>query len=140
MSLSPDDERFCASLAQEAASSLATKCKEICVQNGSTHNRAADLLELFLSSLRREFHSQIDSSSTSGGVVRRSSKGRGKKSFRLLNRKSSGKETSSVQKEGILRQLIDAGGASLEWSKCRVVLLRSSGGNMIEFYSPPKVR
>lgn len=141
MSLLPDEERFCTSLAHETASALAKKCSELCLQNGSTQRHAAELLELFLSTLRREFQSQVDVTARNSSE-RRSSKGSGKKSFRLLSRKSPKRnfDSSSVQKEGMLKQLIDAGGSNVEWAKCRVIVLRSRGGYMLEFYSPPKVR
>ena len=140
MSLLPDEERFCASLAQETASALAKKCSELCLQNGATQRHSTELLELFLLTLRREFNSLMDR--TASNSERRRTKG--KKAFRLLpsySRKGRGCfDCDSVQKEGVLKQLIDTGRSNAEWAKCRVVVLRSPSGNMIEFYSPPKVR
>ena len=44
------------------------------------------------------------------------------------------------KKEGMVNQLMgeDAQGRSL-WEKCRLVLVKTTGGYMLEFYTPPKV-
>jgi hypothetical protein len=137
MSLLRDEERFCESLAQETASLLAKKSSELCLQNGATQRHATELLESFLINLRREFNSMIDKAANNSEKRRT----KGKKAFRLLStRKVRSSDCEAVQKEGVLKQLINAGGLNLDWVKCRVVLLCSPGGSMIEFYSPPKVR
>ena len=51
------------------------------------------------------------------------------------------KGTESCLKEGIVFQLTgeDYSGKT-KWEKCRLVLLKTTGGYMLEFYVPPKVR
>lgn len=45
------------------------------------------------------------------------------------------------RKEGIVHQLTgeDSNGKS-KWEKCRLMLVKTTGGDMLEFYIPPKVR
>ena len=44
------------------------------------------------------------------------------------------------EKEGILHHLVDDDSVDTpEWHKCRLVLLKSTAGYMLEFYVPPKV-
>ena len=45
------------------------------------------------------------------------------------------------RKEGIVQQLVgeDYEGQT-KWEKCRLVLIKTTGGYMLEFYTPPKVR
>jgi hypothetical protein len=44
------------------------------------------------------------------------------------------------RREGIVRQLADgADAAQPRWDKCRLVLVRTTGGDLLEFYIPPKV-
>lgn len=44
------------------------------------------------------------------------------------------------KKEGIVQQLVgeDQNGQT-KWEKCRLVLIKTTGGYMLEFYTPPKV-
>ena len=43
-------------------------------------------------------------------------------------------------REGVVNQLIgeDSQGRT-RWEKCRLVLMKATGGHMLEFYTPPKV-
>lgn len=44
------------------------------------------------------------------------------------------------RREGIVRQLAEgADAAQPRWDKCRLVLVRTTGGDLLEFYIPPKV-
>jgi hypothetical protein len=45
------------------------------------------------------------------------------------------------RREGILRHLATDGadGTQPQWNKCRLVLVRTTGGDLLEFYIPPKV-
>ena len=44
------------------------------------------------------------------------------------------------KKEGIVNQLVDEDfNGVTKWDKCRLVLIKTTGGYMLEFYTPPKV-
>lgn len=44
------------------------------------------------------------------------------------------------QHEGVVRHLVStADGSQQNWEKCRLVLVRTTGGFLLEFYIPPKV-
>ena len=45
------------------------------------------------------------------------------------------------KKEGIVHQLFsdDRMEDSATWQRCKLVLVKTTGGDMLEFYSPPKV-
>ena len=63
-----------------------------------------------------------------------------KKKHRHEKHKAS-KVFDNSRKEGIVFQLMgeDFSGKT-KWEKCRLVLLKTTGGYMLEFYSPPKVK
>ena len=43
------------------------------------------------------------------------------------------------RKEGVVWQLIADDRENTRWKRCRLVLMKTTGGDMLEFYSPPKV-
>ncbi|CAH1801111.1 unnamed protein product, partial [Owenia fusiformis] len=62
-----------------------------------------------------------------------------KKKHSKSEKKLAGKVILSVKKEGMVNKLIgeDAKGKT-SWERCRLVLLQTTGGFMLEFYIPPK--
>ncbi len=64
--------------------------------------------------------------------------------FKLRNEKNDKAKMTKMlvecRKEGIVHQLIgeDYNGLT-QWEKCRLVLIKTTGGYMLEFYTPPKV-
>ena len=51
-----------------------------------------------------------------------------------------GQHSAEWLKEGIVYQLMgEDSSARARWEKCRMVLVQTNGGYMLEFYTPPKV-
>ena len=66
-----------------------------------------------------------------------------KKSKHKSDKSDKAKMTKMIvecQKEGIVQQLVEDCNGRPEWEKCRLVLIKTTGGHMLEFYTPPKVR
>lgn len=72
-------------------------------------------------------------------------------SHQTANKQISGSGSSSktklakivveCRKEGIVNYLMgDTIDGSQKWEKCRLALVKTIGGYMLEFYSPPKVK
>ena len=60
-----------------------------------------------------------------------------------ISRGSKARTTKMVvecRHEGVVRHLVStADGSPQNWEKCRLVLVRTAGGYLLEFYIPPKV-
>lgn len=54
--------------------------------------------------------------------------------------KTKSNKRSNIKKEGIVYRLIESSQSGPpKWEKCRLVLVKSTSGYLLEFYSPPKV-
>jgi len=54
--------------------------------------------------------------------------------------RSKSKQRSNIKKEGTVFRLVENGPSTdHKWEKCRLVLVNSSSGYLLEFYAPPKV-
>ena len=90
--------------------------------------------------LFKQHSDEVELASPTGSYSTDTSK---KNRFSLTRGEQKAKMTKMLvecRKEGIVQQLVgeDQHGQT-KWEKCRLVLIKTTGGHMLEFYTPPKV-